>query len=71
MLVIRRRLNESIRIGDSVDIIVLEITPSRIKLGIEAPADVEVTRKELRLAREQNRAASVFDPAVLSNRVFP
>ena len=58
MLVIRRRAGESILIADDIEIEVLEITPTRVKLGIRAPKSVSVLRKEVRLTEEQNRAAA-------------
>lgn len=58
MLVIRRRAGESILIGDGIEVQVIEITPGRVKLGISAPPEVLILRKEIRLAGEQNRAAA-------------
>jgi carbon storage regulator len=58
MLVIRRRAGEAILIGADVEIQVIEISPSRVKLGIVAPPEVLVLRKEIQLAREQNLAAA-------------
>lgn len=58
MLVIRRRAGESIVIDGGIEIQVLEVSASRVKLGIAAPAEVAVARKEVVLAREQNRAAA-------------
>jgi carbon storage regulator CsrA len=48
-----------------VEVTVLEITPTRVKLGIEAPAMIVVARKEVLLTAEQNRRAAVFDPGAL------
>jgi len=58
MLVIRRRAGESILIGSDVEIQIIEITPTRVKLGIVAAAEIPVMRKESKLTREQNLAAS-------------
>jgi carbon storage regulator len=58
MLLIRRRAGESILIGEDIEIQVIDVTPSRVKLGIIAPRSVPVLRKEIRLSAEQNRAAS-------------
>ena len=58
MLVIRRRAGESIRIGDDVEIEVIDCGPHRVKLGIRAPREVPVIRNEVRLTREQNLAAA-------------
>ena len=59
MLVLRRRAGESIRIGDGIEVVVLEVGPNRVKLGVEAPADITVLRGEVALTRDENtRAAS-------------
>ncbi len=58
MLVIRRRAGESILIADDIEIEVLETTPTRVKLGITAPKEVVVLRKEVRLTQDHNRAAA-------------
>ena len=47
MLVLSRKLDESIVIDGGIKITVVEIRGNRIRLGIEAPADVGVRRSEL------------------------
>ena len=58
MLVIRRRAGESIVISGDVEIEVLESSPTRVMLGIRAPREVSVMRKEIRLTADENQAAS-------------
>jgi carbon storage regulator len=58
MLVIRRRPGESLVIGDGVEIEILDATASQVKLGIRAPREVSVLRKEIQIAAEQNRASA-------------
>lgn len=58
MLVIRRRAGDSILIGDQIEVQVIEIAAGRVKLGISAPPEVLILRKEIRLAEQQNRAAA-------------
>jgi carbon storage regulator len=62
MLVIRRRPGESLFIGDDVELEVLEIAGSQVKLGIRAPKEVTVLRAEIHVTAEQNRAASLPAP---------
>lgn len=50
MLVLTRKLNESIMIGDSVEVTVVEVKGEQVKLGIKAPKDVKVHRREVYLA---------------------
>ena len=58
MLLIRRRPQESILIGDSIEIQVLEISRGQVKLGVTAPTEVLILRKEILLTETENRAAS-------------
>src|SRR4029450_6520719 len=48
MLVLTRKLGESIQIGGDVVLTVLDVRPSRIRLGIEAPLSVRIQRSEHR-----------------------
>lgn len=63
MLVIRRRAGESLFIGEDVEVSILEIAGSQVKLGISAPREVPILRTEIRVTAEQNRAASQLAPA--------
>lgn len=63
MLVIRRRSGESLLIGETIEIDILECTPSHVKLGIRAPRDVLVLRKEIHVTGQQNRLAARDVPA--------
>jgi carbon storage regulator len=47
MLVLSRRESERIRLGDSIVVTVVRLSGDRVRLGIEAPADVVVLRDEL------------------------
>lgn len=47
MLVLTRRLGEAITIGDNIKLIVVEIDGNQVKLGIEAPREIEIYREEL------------------------
>ena len=47
MLVLTRRINESIVINDDVSVLVVEVRGDRVRLGIEAPKNVSVHRKEV------------------------
>ncbi len=58
MLVIRRRVGETLLISDNIEIEILALTQSQVKLGIRAPQDVLILRKEMRLTHDQNQEAS-------------
>ena len=47
MLVLTRRLGESITIGDNIKIVIVDIDGNQVKLGIEAPRNIEIYREEL------------------------
>lgn len=47
MLVLSRKKNESVVINDNITIVVVEIRGDKVRLGIEAPKDVSVHRKEI------------------------
>jgi carbon storage regulator len=51
MLVLTRRLNEELLIGDDIRVTVLAVKGQRVKLGIEAPADVPIVRPPVRIAK--------------------
>lgn len=47
MLILTRKVGESIMIGDSVEVKVLGLRAGQIKIGIEAPKDLKVHREEI------------------------
>jgi carbon storage regulator len=47
MLVLSRKQGESIKIGENIELIILEVKGDQIKVGIQAPKDIEIWRKEL------------------------
>jgi len=59
MLVLARKLNEAIKIGDNIEVKVLSIENGVVKLGIDAPRDIEILRNELlEKVKDANIAAS-------------
>ena len=47
MLILTRRIGESLMIGDDATVIVLEVNGNQVRLGIKAPRDLEVHREEI------------------------
>ncbi|MDP3182046.1 MAG: carbon storage regulator CsrA [Desulfobaccales bacterium] len=47
MLILTRKIGESLLIGDNIRVAVLEIRGKQVRLGIEAPPDIAVMREEL------------------------
>lgn len=59
MLVLSRRKGETIVIQDHIEITVLEVEGDIVKIGISAPRDIEILRKELVVAvKESNRESA-------------
>jgi carbon storage regulator len=64
MLVITRRINESIIIDGHIEVIVAAITKEGVRLGIEAPREMEIHRREVfESIAEANRQATVKSTA--------
>lgn len=63
MLVFRRKVGETVILDGQIEVEVLEITGSRVKLGFSAPREVTVVRKELYLTQEENRRAAACQSA--------
>lgn len=59
MLVLSRKLDESIRIGDEISVKVLGVSGQQVRLGIEAPREVQIDRAELRLDLLEEEPAKV------------
>lgn len=59
MLILSRKLNEKLVIGDGIVVSVVEVRGDQVKLGIEAPRDVKVYRQEVYEAiQQENRLAA-------------
>lgn len=73
MLVLTRRANQSIMIGDEVVVTVLEIRGDQVRLGIRAPRTIAVHREEVfaELARSNQAAASPTPAALEGLRQLP
>ena len=57
MLVLSRKNNESIVINNDITVVVVEIRGDKVRLGVEAPKEVPVHRREVYDAIQQNEAA--------------
>lgn len=47
MLILTRRVGETLLVGDSVEVVVLGVDGQQVRIGIEAPNDVRILREEL------------------------
>ena len=57
MLVLTRKSNQSIMIGDDIEVSVLSVMGEKVRIGIQAPRDIPVFRKEVYLEIQQERAS--------------
>jgi carbon storage regulator len=58
MLMMSRRQGEVILIGGDIEIVIAHIGRSRVRVGIRAPRETPVIAREVKLVREENRAAA-------------
>ncbi|MGN8647379.1 carbon storage regulator CsrA [Gracilibacillus sp. HCP3S3_G5_1] len=76
MLVLTRKINEAIQIGDDIEVKVIAVDGDQIKLGINAPKEIDVHRKEIYQAiqQENNQAANLspnlFDLIKKNNKKY-
>jgi carbon storage regulator len=60
MLVLTRKIQEAIKIGHDIEITILSVDGDQVKLGINAPKNVEIHRKEIYLSiQEENSHAAL------------
>ena len=67
MLALARKVNESIILNDNIEVTVLEVKGDQVKIGINAPKDVPIYRKELfvQIQEANAAAANTVNPAAL------
>ncbi|MGC8484757.1 MAG: carbon storage regulator CsrA [Candidatus Baltobacteraceae bacterium] len=65
MLVLSRKANQSIMIGDDIRLVVVSLDHDQVKIGIDAPRDIPVHRSEVyeEIQRSNQRAAAESAPA--------
>jgi carbon storage regulator len=67
MLILSRREKQRIKLGSEIIVTVIRVSGDKVRLGIEAPADMIVLRDELEVYSPEQRAAGGADPAKLPN----
>ncbi len=66
MLILSRKIGETLLINDDIQIKIIEVGGDKVKIGIEAPKEVKILRKELRQTMESNKgSAATMTPAKL------
>ncbi|MHC1743733.1 MAG: carbon storage regulator CsrA [Syntrophobacteraceae bacterium] len=61
MLVLTRKVGESIRIGDEIEVVVTAVDQNKVRIGVKSPRNIPVYREELyrRIQQENQQAANV------------
>lgn len=68
MLVLSRQRDQTIMVGDDIEITIVDIRGDKVRLGINAPAEIPVHRKEVYEAiKRENRAAANVKPEDIAN----
>ena len=58
MLILSRKINEKIMIGDNISIMVIDIRGDKVRIGINAPITIEVDREEVYNAKKKEKNES-------------
>ena len=61
MLILSRKTDQQIKIGDDITLTIIEIRGDQVKIGVEAPKDVKVFRQEVFDAIQNENKAAVVD----------
>lgn len=68
MLILTRRAGEALRIGDDIEVTVMAVNGSQVRIGIQAPRDVAVDREEIAERKRRDRESAA---AATANRARP
>jgi len=63
MLILTRRAGEALRIGDDIEVTVMAVNGSQVRIGINAPRDVAVDREEIAERKRRDRESAGSRPA--------
>lgn len=55
MLILTRRPGETLKIGDNIEVTVMEVNGNQVRIGINAPRNVAIDRQEIRVRKDAER----------------
>ena len=68
MLILSRKVDEQIKIGNDITVTIIEVRGEQVKIGVEAPKSVKVFREEVFNAiQKENKAAAVTNTTALDS----
>ena len=71
MLVLTRKVNEEILINDNIEIKIVSIEGNHVRIGINAPKDVSIHRKEVyEKIKEENKSAAISSKTDISDAIL-
>ena len=70
MLILSRKTGESLFLGEKVEVTVLDVSGDKVKIGITAPSDIRIIRRELIETEKANLEAAFTRPDTVAGR-FP
>ncbi|MGB9679519.1 MAG: carbon storage regulator CsrA [Thermoanaerobacteraceae bacterium] len=66
MLILTRKIGQSVIIGGNIEINILEIEEDKVKIGVNAPKEISILRKELVEVKDENTKAIQINKEILS-----
>lgn len=66
MLILSRRESESVHLGDDVKLTIVKVSGEKVRLGIDAPANVKVIRSELEITKSGDESSSLSSSLTLA-----
>jgi carbon storage regulator len=70
MLILTRKLGESIRIGDDITVLITGVDQNKVKIGITSPRHIQIYREELYLKiQQENKEAARFNEGDLDEMI--
>lgn len=70
MLVLTRKINQSIQIGNDIELTILSLDKDQVKIGIQAPKNIEIHRKEIYIAIQEENAEAAKASAIAALKSF-
>ncbi len=71
MLILSRKIGEALLVNNDIQIKIIEVTGDKVKIGIDAPKNIKILRKELRQTMDSNKESSAaMTPAKLRHMLL-